>query len=108
MPSVKELLPLLKSTINESQKGKKLRNSAIFINDGIIEKVVHKHFFLLTIFLMNIVISEPNTEFGVVEFKGQKLAITICEDLWDDQPTNNSFSKSKLYITSRWKNFQRC
>nr|MDA3928835.1 NAD+ synthase [Prolixibacteraceae bacterium] len=23
-----------------------------------------------------------------------------CEDLWDDQPLNNSFSKSKLYITS--------
>jgi len=29
-------------TINISQKGKKLHNSAIFINDGRIEKIIHK------------------------------------------------------------------
>jgi len=87
-------------TINESQKGKKLRNSAIFINDGVIEKVVHKTLLPTYDIFDEYRHFEPNTEFGVVEFKGQKLAITICEDLWDDQPTNNSFSKSKLYITS--------
>jgi NAD+ synthase (glutamine-hydrolysing) len=87
-------------TINESQKGKKLRNSAIFINDGIIERVVHKTLLPTYDIFDEYRHFEPNTEFGVIEFKGKKLAITICEDLWDDQPTNNSFSKSKLYITS--------
>ncbi|HRR10702.1 MAG TPA: NAD+ synthase, partial [Tenuifilum sp.] len=26
-----------------------------------------------------------------------KIAITICEDIWDDQPTTTAFSRSKLY-----------
>ncbi len=43
---------------------------------------------------------EPNKSFEVVEFMGKKLAVTICEDLWDNQPTNNSFAQSKIYITS--------
>jgi NAD+ synthase (glutamine-hydrolysing) len=87
-------------TINESQKGKKLHNSAIFINNGKIEQVVHKTLLpTYDIFDENRHF-EPNKEFKIIEFMGKKLAITICEDLWDDQPTNNSFAKSKLYITS--------
>lgn len=87
-------------TINDSQKGKKLHNSAIFINDGKIEHIVHKTLLPTYDIFDEYRHFEPNKEFKVIEFKGHRLALTICEDIWDDQPTNNSFSKSTLYITS--------
>ena len=43
---------------------------------------------------------EPEKEFSVFQFKGLKLAITICEDLWDEQPFDNEFEKSRLYTLS--------
>jgi len=87
-------------TINESQRGKKLHNSAIFINNGKIEHVVHKTLLPTYDIFDEYRHFEPNKEFKVIEFNGKKLALTICEDLWDDQPTSNSFAQSKLYNTS--------
>lgn len=43
---------------------------------------------------------EPNTEFSLVELNGKKIAITICEDLWEKQPVDNNFAKSELYTVS--------
>lgn len=87
-------------TINESQRGKKLYNSALFINDRKIEATIHKTLLPTYDIFDEYRHFEPNKDFKLVEFMGKKLAITICEDLWDDQPTNNSFAKSKLYNTS--------
>ncbi|MBP7506763.1 MAG: NAD+ synthase [Prolixibacteraceae bacterium] len=87
-------------TINESQNGKKLHNSAIFIKDCEITDTVHKTLLPTYDIFDEYRYFEPNTEFRVIDVNGKKIAITICEDLWDDQPTSNSFAKSKLYITS--------
>lgn len=87
-------------TINESQRGKKLFNSAIFINDGKIIKKVHKTLLPTYDIFDEYRHFEPNKEFDIIDFKGKRLALTICEDLWDDQPTSNSFARSKLYNTS--------
>ena len=43
---------------------------------------------------------EPNQDFNIIAYKGKKLAVTICEDLWDEQPTQNEFGRDKLYQTS--------
>ena len=43
---------------------------------------------------------EPENKFSVFEFKGLRLAITICEDLWDEQPFDNEFEKTRLYKVS--------
>ena len=43
---------------------------------------------------------EPGKMFSVFLFKGLKLAITICEDLWDEQPFENEFEKKSLYTIS--------
>jgi NAD+ synthase (glutamine-hydrolysing) len=87
-------------TINTSQRGKKLFNSALFIQNGKIEHVSHKTLLPTYDIFDEYRHFEPNKDFRVFEFKGKRIALTICEDLWDDQPTNNSFGKSKLYITS--------
>ncbi|MDP2890531.1 MAG: NAD+ synthase, partial [Bacteroidota bacterium] len=46
---------------------------------------------------------EPNKQFSVFDFCGKKLAITICEDLWDEQETQNEFGREKLYQLSPLK-----
>ncbi len=86
--------------INESERGKQLYNSAFFLADGAI-KSVHNKTLLPTYDIFDEYRHfEPNREFDVVEYKGEKIAITICEDLWDELPTANEFGKDKLYQTS--------
>jgi NAD+ synthase (glutamine-hydrolysing) len=43
---------------------------------------------------------EPEKNFSIFKFKGLKIALTICEDLWDEQPFDNKFEKSRLYTLS--------
>jgi NAD+ synthase (glutamine-hydrolysing) len=86
--------------INESERGKQLYNSAFFLVDGKV-KSVHNKTLLPTYDIFDEYRHfEPNNEFEIVEFKGEKIAITICEDLWDELPTSNEFGKDKLYQTS--------
>ncbi len=86
--------------INESERGKQLYNSAFFLSGGEV-KSVHKKTLLPTYDIFDEYRHfEPNNEFDVVEYKGEKIAITICEDLWDELPTANEFGKDKLYQIS--------
>ncbi|HSH51265.1 MAG TPA: nitrilase-related carbon-nitrogen hydrolase, partial [Bacteroidales bacterium] len=84
-------------TINYHQRGKKLYNSAIFIADGEIQFIQNKTLLPTYDIFDEYRYFEPNDKFNVVEYKGKKIALTICEDLWDDQPTHNRFGKNKLY-----------
>ncbi|MDA3929778.1 MAG: NAD+ synthase, partial [Prolixibacteraceae bacterium] len=65
-------------TINQSQKGKKLHNSALFINNGKIEQIVHKTLLPTYDIFDEYRHFEPNKEFNILEFKGHKIALTIC------------------------------
>jgi len=68
---------------NPNKKGKKLFNCAYFINDG---KLVSKHYKQL---LPNYDIFDeyryfqPAEEVNCVSFQGKKIALTICEDIWN-------------------------
>lgn len=86
--------------INEDDKGKQLYNSAFFLSDGKIVSVHNKTLLPTYDIFDEYRHFEPNKEFNIVSFKGQKIAITICEDLWDELPTENEFGKDKLYQTS--------
>ena len=87
-------------SINNSSRGKKLFNSAFLLKDGKIEAVRHKSLLPTYDIFDEYRHFEPNRAFDVVELNGKKLAITICEDLWDEQPTQNVFGKDKLYTRS--------
>ncbi len=50
--------------------------------------------------LMNTVISNLKRAFQCFLSKDVKIALTICEDLWDEQPFDNKFEKSRLYTIS--------
>ncbi len=87
-------------TINENSKGKKLYNSALFIENQEIKQVIHKTLLPTYDIFDEYRHFEPNKTFELVKFKGKKLAVTICEDLWDNQPTNNEFDKSEIYLNA--------
>jgi NAD+ synthase (glutamine-hydrolysing) len=94
-------------TINEDERGKKLFNSALFLADGKVRSMHHKTLLPTYDIFDEYRHFEPNKQFKVVDFKGEKLAITLCEDLWDEQPTSNEFGKDKLYQASPLEELSR-
>lgn len=86
--------------INENARGKQLYNSAFFLNEGSIQQIQNKTLLPTYDIFDEYRHFEPNREFKIVEFKGEKIAITICEDLWDELPNANEFGKDKLYQVS--------
>ncbi len=87
-------------SINPEPRGKKLFNSAFFMYDGAVRQVVNKSLLPTYDIFDEYRHFEPNREFSVFDFAGEKLAITICEDLWDEQETQNEFGREKLYQLS--------
>jgi len=89
--------------INPEPRGKKLFNSAFFMYDGAIQHVVNKSLLPTYDIFDEYRHFEPNKTFSVFNFGGKKIAITICEDLWDEQETQNEFGREKLYQLSPLK-----
>lgn len=86
--------------INENDRGKQLYNAAFFLNEGKIQYIQNKTLLPTYDIFDEYRHFEPNREFALVEFRGEKIALTICEDLWDEQPAANEFGKNKLYKAS--------
>ncbi|MCF8346773.1 MAG: NAD+ synthase [Bacteroidales bacterium] len=82
---------------NDKAEGKLLYNSAYFLLNGKIEQTFRKSLLPTYDIFDEYRYFEPNREFGILEYKGEKIAVTICEDLWDDQPVENRFSRERLY-----------
>jgi NAD+ synthase (glutamine-hydrolysing) len=87
-------------TLNRNQEGKKLFNSALLLSEGEIIFCANKALLPTYDIFDEYRYFEPGRQFSVVEFKGKRLAITICEDLWDEQPFDNEFEKARLYTVS--------
>jgi NAD+ synthase (glutamine-hydrolysing) len=52
-------------------------------------------------YLMNTDTLNPIEVFEIIEFKSHKIALTICEDLWDEQDeTFTPLNHSKMYTIS--------
>lgn len=86
--------------INPDEKGKNLFNAALFISNGTVQKISRKTLLPTYDIFDEYRYFEPNTGFEIIEYKGEKIALTICEDLWDNQPVENNYIKSKLYRLS--------
>ena len=84
-------------SINMGINGKKLYNSAYVIDNGLIKKIINKTLLPTYDIFDEYRYFEPNNEFDTVEIKGVELGITICEDLWYEQPVSQMFAKSRLY-----------
>jgi NAD+ synthase (glutamine-hydrolysing) len=70
-------------SVNPGIAGKNLFNSAYFISDKKVVLVQHKSLLPNYDVFDEYRYFEPNTLFDVFEFKGHRIALTICEDLWN-------------------------
>jgi NAD+ synthase (glutamine-hydrolysing) len=77
---------------NHRPEGKDLSNSAYFIEGGKVKAIVNKALLPNYDIFDEYRYFEPSTEFNCIEFKGHRIALTICEDLWNT-------IENPLYIT---------
>ncbi|HRG85858.1 MAG TPA: NAD+ synthase [Chitinophagales bacterium] len=68
---------------NPKIEGKDLYNSAFFIFEGEIKHIVNKALLPTYDIFDEYRYFEPATEFQNITFKGRKIALTVCEDLWN-------------------------
>ena len=83
---------------NTTGKGKPLFNSAYFLYGGEVKKIFHKSLLPTYDIFDEYRYFEPNKTYELLEFKGKKIAVTICEDLWniDDNPLYYSDPMAEL------------
>ncbi|MFO7853362.1 MAG: NAD+ synthase [Bacteroidota bacterium] len=86
--------------INPKSSGKKLFNAAYILGAGGIIDMVYKSLLPTYDIFDEYRYFEPSSEFKLVKVNGKKLAVTICEDLWDEQGFENEFSSSRMYSVS--------
>ena len=68
---------------NHLHKGKNLFNAAFFLYEKEIKAEIHKTLLPTYDVFDEYRYFEPSFEWQVVPFKGKRLAITICEDIWN-------------------------
>lgn len=73
---------------NTTGKGKPLFNAALFLYEGKILGVQRKSLLPNYDIFDEYRYFEPNRQFEVVNFEGKRIALTVCEDLWntDENP----------------------
>jgi NAD+ synthase (glutamine-hydrolysing) len=84
-------------SFNTASEGKMLLNSAYFLFGGEVRQIINKSLLPTYDIFDEYRYFEPNRVFRLLPFKDKNIAVTICEDLWDDQPLENEFSRSRLY-----------
>ncbi len=70
-------------SVNPVPEGKDLYNSAYFLADQEIKYVQHKSLLPTYDIFDEYRYFEPASEFDVVTYKGKKIALTVCEDIWN-------------------------
>ncbi|HRN95103.1 MAG TPA: NAD+ synthase [Chitinophagales bacterium] len=82
--------------VNIAEKGKKLFNAAVFIHEGKVKQVFHKALLPTYDIFDEYRYFEPNSTFELLHFKGKKIAVTICEDIWNVGNKNPLYKSSPL------------
>ena len=70
-------------TYNHAPKGKPLFNSAAFLAEGRLQQLVHKTLLPNYDIFDEYRYFEPNRNFEILNYQGKRIALTICEDLWN-------------------------
>jgi len=87
-------------SLNPQARGKQLQNSAWFLADGVVKDTISKTLLPNYDIFDEYRYFQANRDFRVISYKGKRIALTICEDLWDDQPTEAAFARNNLYTLS--------
>ncbi|KAF5276636.1 hypothetical protein FQR65_LT16258 [Abscondita terminalis] len=74
---------------NTDPEGKSLYNGAVFIADGKVSHISKKGLLPDYDVFDEYRYFEPSRHFNCFKFKGETIALTVCEDLWDDDSSNS-------------------
>lgn len=79
-------VPLLVGYVDRSEKrpGRAFRNAVAWLEEGEIRHRVNKTLLPTYDVFDEWRYFEPNEECGVIEFRGRKIGVTICEDIWTE------------------------
>ena len=79
-------VPLLVGYVDRSQKrpGRAFRNAVAWLEAGEIRERIYKTLLPTYDVFDEWRYFEPNEECRVIEFKGQKVGVTVCEDIWTE------------------------
>jgi NAD+ synthase (glutamine-hydrolysing) len=83
--------------VNPILAGKDLYNSAYFLENGVVKQIIDKTLLPNYDIFDEYRYFEPNKKFEIVEYLGFKIAITICEDLWN-------LNDNPMYVTTPMDN----
>jgi NAD+ synthase (glutamine-hydrolysing) len=81
---------------NPKVEGKDLFNAAWFLYEGKVKHITHKTLLPTYDVFDEYRYFEPNTRFELIKFKGKKLAVTICEDIWNVGNDNPLYTISPM------------
>jgi NAD+ synthase (glutamine-hydrolysing) len=88
-------------SVNTNPQGKGLFNTAFFLHDKKIIAQYHKALLPTYDIFDEYRYFEPGAEFKVIEFRDERIAITICEDLWDEIPDESiPYKRARMYNVS--------
>ena len=89
-------------TRNPQVEGKDLLNSALLLYNGRIQGTAHKSLLPNYDIFDEYRYFEPAYDWNVIEFKGKRIALTICEDIWNlgDNPLYRVCPMDKLMLQS--------
>jgi NAD+ synthase (glutamine-hydrolysing) len=68
---------------NRNPRGKDLFNAAWFLHDKEVKGLVYKTCLPVYDIFDEYRYFEPGSEWNVIEFQGKRIALTICEDIWN-------------------------
>ena len=87
-------------TVNPTPEGKDLYNSAYFIADKEVLHIQHKALLPTYDIFDEYRYFEPATTFNTVSFKGKKIALSICEDIWNLPYRREGLDKDDLILAN--------
>jgi NAD+ synthase (glutamine-hydrolysing) len=87
----KDIAAIVGAPSRNQHNGKPLHNTAFFLADDKIQTQVNKSLLPFYDVFDEYRYFEPATEVELIHYKGFKIALTVCEDLWNESPRNGHF-----------------
>ena len=83
-------------TINPFHEGKDLYNSAYFLYEGKVLHIQHKSLLPTYDVFDEYRYFEPAKQYSTIQFKGKRIALSICEDLWNVGNNNPLYTECPM------------
>jgi NAD+ synthase (glutamine-hydrolysing) len=88
---------------NPQKEGKDLFNAAVFMYEGEVKAAAHKALLPTYDIFDEYRYFEPGTSFSAIEFKGKRMALTVCEDIWNVGNDNPMYKSCPMDVLTAGK-----